>query len=106
MFSRFEDGTLPFLSILAIKHGFDTINRLNLNFDLISRHTFSLAQYVYRNLLIMHHSSGNPIAVLYHDTVFDNPAHQGGIVNFNLLRPNGNYIGYSEVINFLHYYNN
>ncbi|XP_018567860.1 molybdenum cofactor sulfurase 3 isoform X2 [Anoplophora glabripennis] len=97
MQERFEDGTLPFLSILAIKHGFDTINRLNLNFDLISQHTFSLAQYVYRNLLLMHHSNGNPVVVLYHDTVFSNRDHQGGIVNFNLLRPNGDFIGYSEV---------
>ncbi|CAH1987697.1 unnamed protein product [Acanthoscelides obtectus] len=95
---RFEDGTLPFLSILAVKHGFDTIRRLGLNFDLISKHVFSLAQYTYRNLITMHHSNGQPVAVLYHDTVFDNRSHQGAIVNFNLLRPNGEYIGYSEVL--------
>nr|CAH7761655.1 unnamed protein product [Callosobruchus chinensis] len=95
---RFEDGTLPFLSILAVKHGFDTINRLDLDFDLISKHVFSLAQYTYRNLVTMHHANGQPVAELYHDTVFDNRSHQGGIVNFNLLRPTGEYIGYSEVL--------
>nr|CAI5836654.1 unnamed protein product [Callosobruchus analis] len=95
---RFEDGTLPFLSILAVKHGFDTIKRLDLSFDLISKHVFNLAQYTYRNLITMHHGNGQPVAELYHDTVFDNRSHQGGIVNFNLLRPNGEYIGYSEVL--------
>ncbi|KAJ8919115.1 hypothetical protein NQ315_012100, partial [Exocentrus adspersus] len=98
MQDRFEDGTLPFLSILAIKHGFDTINRLNLSFDIISQHTYSLAQYFYRNLLVLHHFNGNPIAILYHDTVFENRQHQGGIVNFNLLRPNGDFIGFAEVL--------
>ncbi|VEN56244.1 unnamed protein product [Callosobruchus maculatus] len=98
LYERFEDGTLPFLSILAVKHGFDTINRLDLSFDLISKHVFSLAQYTYRNLIMMHHANGQPVAELYHDTVFDNRSHQGGIVNFNLLRPNGEYIGYSEVL--------
>lgn len=96
-FYRFEDGTVPFLSILAIKHGFDTINRLNLNFDIISQHTFSLAQYVYRNLSVMHHFNAKPAVILYHDTIFENREHQGGIINFNLLRPNGDFIGYSEV---------
>ena len=26
--SRFEDGTLPFLDIIALRHGFDTLERL------------------------------------------------------------------------------
>ena len=27
-FSRFEDGTLPYLEILAVKHGFDSFKEL------------------------------------------------------------------------------
>lgn len=65
---------------------------------LISKHTFLLAKYVHHNLLLMHHFNENPVAILYHDTNFENDECQGGIVNFNLLRPNGKYIGYSEVI--------
>ncbi|XP_050504607.1 molybdenum cofactor sulfurase 3 isoform X2 [Diabrotica virgifera virgifera] len=95
---RFEDGTLPFLSILALKYGFDTIKRLNLSFDLISEHTFSLAQYVYKRLLTLHHSNGAPVAILYHDTTFVTSQHQGPIVNFNLVRCNGEHVGYSEVL--------
>lgn len=66
--------------------------------QLISLHTFSLAKYVHHCLVSMHHSNGNPVAILHHDTTFENVEHQGGIVNFNLLRDNGEYIGYSEVI--------
>ncbi|XP_074035485.1 molybdenum cofactor sulfurase isoform X2 [Leptinotarsa decemlineata] len=95
---QFEDGTLSFLSILSIKHGFDTIRRLKLNFDIISKHTFSLARYVYRNLISLHHSNGKPVSILYHDTTFEDPNFQGGKVNFTLLRPNGEHVGYSEVL--------
>ncbi|KAG5864065.1 hypothetical protein JTB14_012991 [Gonioctena quinquepunctata] len=95
---RFEDGTLPFLSIVSVKHGFDTIKRVGLNFDTISKHTFSLAQYVYRHFLTLHHSNGNPAVLLYHDTTFEDPIFQGGKINFTLLRENGDHIGYSEVL--------
>lgn len=63
----------------------------------ISRHTFALAQYVYRSLLMLHHGNGNPVTILYHDTNFEDIKYQGGIVNFNLLRSTGEYVGYSEV---------
>lgn len=96
-FCRFEDGTLPFLSILALRHGFETLKRFSLDFNLISRHTFNLAQYVYRYLLRLHHTNGSPVAMMYHDTDFEDRNLQGGIVNFNLLRMNGEYVGYAEV---------
>ncbi|EEZ98196.1 molybdenum cofactor sulfurase 1 [Tribolium castaneum] len=102
---RFEDGTVPFLSILALKAGFNTLKRLDLSFETISRHTFSLAQYVYRNLLCLHHSNGKPAVVLYHNTTFENPQDQGPIVNFNILRDNGEYVGYAEVSHFANLYN-
>ncbi|CAH1186804.1 unnamed protein product [Phyllotreta striolata] len=95
---RFEDGTIPFLGVLSLKHGFDTLTRLKLTFTDISKHTFNLARYVYRSLLSLHHSNGRPVAVLFHDTTFENPEHQGHIVNFNLLRENGEHVGYSEVL--------
>lgn len=98
LYKRFEDGTVAFLSILALREGIETHKRLNLNMDLISKHVFNLAKFVYNEMFKMHHSNGNPVAVLYHDTMFDNVEHQGGIVNFNLLRDDGEYVGYSEVL--------
>lgn len=97
LYFSFEDGTLPFLSIIALRHGFATLERLNLKFELISKHTFELAKYVYRSLTTYHHSNGKPLAILYHDTDFSNEENQGAIVNFNLLRNTGEYIGYAEV---------
>lgn len=97
LFCRFEDGTLSYLSIAAVKYGFSTLERLKLNFELVACHTFELAKYVYRNLITFHHFNGKPVAVIYNDTQFGDVQLQGGIVNFNLLRSDGEYIGYSEV---------
>ncbi|XP_019623568.1 PREDICTED: molybdenum cofactor sulfurase-like isoform X2 [Branchiostoma belcheri] len=93
---RFEDGTLPFLDIIALRHGFDTLENLT-GMQYVSQHTFSLAQYVYLQLTSLKHHNGQPAAVVYTDTQFDDITTQGGIVNFNLLRANGNFVGYSEV---------
>ncbi|CAH1176408.1 unnamed protein product [Phaedon cochleariae] len=101
---RFEDGTLPFLSVLAVKQGFETLKRLNLNFDSISQHTFSLARYVYRKLCTLHHGNEKPAVILYHETKFENRDIQGGIVNFNLIRSNGSYIGFTEVLHMANLY--
>ncbi|KAI8495554.1 hypothetical protein Bbelb_265260 [Branchiostoma belcheri] len=94
---RFEDGTLPFLDIIALRHGFDTLENLTGGMQYISQHTFSLAQYVYLQLTSLKHHNGQPVTVVYTDTQFDDITTQGGIVNFNLLRANGNFVGYSEV---------
>ena len=94
---RLEDGTIPFLDILALKHGFQTLSRLAGPMTLVSQHTFSLARYVHGKLSDMKHSNGTPVCVLYCDGDFMDPSKQGGIVNFNLLRPNGDFVGYSEV---------
>ncbi|XP_060524505.1 molybdenum cofactor sulfurase 3 isoform X2 [Cylas formicarius] len=95
---RFEDGTLPFLSIISVRHGFDTLKRLNLTFDVISQHTFHLARYLYFQLVSLHHCNGAPVAKLYHETGFEDRSYQGGIVNFNLRRPSGHIVGYAEVL--------
>lgn len=69
--------------------------------EIIAKHTFELARYVYRNLITLHHFNGKPVAVVYNDTQFSDVKYQGGIVNFNLLRSDGEYVGYSEVITFI-----
>nr|CAD7200113.1 unnamed protein product [Timema douglasi] len=101
---RFEDGTLPFLSILALRHGFDTLKQLCGSMEDIAMHTFSLAQSLFLNLISLHHSNGAPAVVLYTDTDYQNIDTQGGIVNFNLLRANGEYVGFVEVLNMANLY--
>lgn len=95
---------MSFLSIIALKAGFATLARLNLNMDLISQHTFLLAQYVFRNLLCMHHQNGRPAVILYHTSLFEDRRDQGAIINFNVARENGEFIGYSEVLHFANLY--
>ena len=43
---RFEDGTMPFLEILSLRHGFAALNRLGRSMESIQLHTFTLAKSV------------------------------------------------------------
>ncbi|XP_078038329.1 molybdenum cofactor sulfurase [Augochlora pura] len=97
LYQRFEDGTVPFLSIASLRHGLDTL--MSLTMPKISRHVFSLAQFLHNALLRLHHGNGKPVVKLYTDTAYENCDLQGGIVAFNLIRSNGEYVGYTEVLN-------
>ena len=94
---RFEDGTLPFLDIIALQHGFDVLHALTGGMVNITEHTFSLAQYVHHKMSDLKHANGRLLCELYCDTGFDDVTLQGPIISFNLLRSSGDYIGYSEV---------
>lgn len=93
--TRFEDGTLPFLNIMAIKYGFEVLSDFGM--DAIKMHTWSLMDYGYEQLKQLVHKNGQHLVEFYgrHDT--HNPDLQGPILNFNLHKPNGSYYGYFEV---------
>lgn len=97
IFFRFEDGTLPFLDIIALNHAFDAFEKLTGSMNAVLNHTFSLALYTYNNMCAMKHVSGKPLCKIYCKTGFKDVTAQGPIINFNLLRTNGTFIGYSEV---------
>ncbi|XP_050305303.1 molybdenum cofactor sulfurase 3 [Anthonomus grandis grandis] len=101
---RYEDGTISFLSILSLKHGFDTFKRLNLTPQLISLHIYNLAKYTYESLRELHHFNGESVAVLYPENGFKCAEDHGGIVNFNLKRSDGSFVGYSEVMQIANLY--
>lgn len=88
---------MPFLSIASLQHGFDVLSKLTM--DKISAHVFSLAKILHRSLLTLHHRNGTPVAKLYADSDYEDRNSQGGIVTFNLIRSNGEYVGYMEVVN-------
>lgn len=94
---RFEDGTVPFLSIVALEHGLNTFHRLNLSMGLISRHVFELAKYTVTRLKALKHWNRTQVVEIYSDTQYDEITTQGGIINFNLKRANHQYIGFIEV---------
>ncbi|XP_065222497.1 molybdenum cofactor sulfurase 3 [Planococcus citri] len=102
---RCEDGTINYQAVLSLRHGFDTMYRIGGSMDQISKYTFSLTRYLHRRLTTLHHSNGKPVVVLYRDTDYSESSVQGNIVNFNLLRSNGEYIGYAEVLNIANLHN-
>lgn len=95
---RYEDGTVSFLDILALKYGFESLQQFRLTMSIISKHTFTLSSHVYNTMVSMIHDNGSPLCLLYHTRdSFTDINKQGGIVTFNLLRKDGSVIGYSEV---------
>ncbi|KYN39636.1 Molybdenum cofactor sulfurase [Trachymyrmex septentrionalis] len=97
LYERFEDGTVPFLSIVSLQYGFEILSKLTM--DQISKHVFSLAKTLHHSLLTLHHCNGKPVVKLYSDSDYEDRSSQGGIVAFNVVRSNGEYVGYMEVLN-------
>ncbi|CAK9157769.1 unnamed protein product [Ilex paraguariensis] len=92
----FEDGTLSFLSIASIHHGFKILNTLTIS--AISRHTASLATYVRSMLSSLTYENGDSICTLYGVPKSKLLCKEmGPIVSFNLTRPDGSWFGYREV---------
>ncbi|KAL0912300.1 hypothetical protein M5K25_018264 [Dendrobium thyrsiflorum] len=92
----FEDGTVSFLDIASIRHGFHIINRLTMLS--IARHTASLATYTRNKMLELKHGNGLKLCILYGRTVEKaNPSNVGPTITFNLKRSDGSWFGYREV---------
>ncbi|KAA8527170.1 hypothetical protein F0562_008601 [Nyssa sinensis] len=92
----FEDGTISFLSIASIHHGFKILNTLTVS--AISRHTASLAAYIRNTMLALRHENGYGVCTLYGMHNSKVPCDKlGPIVSFNLKRPDGSWFGYREV---------
>ncbi|XP_069709090.1 molybdenum cofactor sulfurase [Phaenicophaeus curvirostris] len=102
---RFEDGTVSFLDIIALKHGFDVLEKLTGGMEKIKQHTFALAHYTYNVLSTLKYANGAPVVRIYSDTDFSNPDLQGPIINFNVLNENGEAIGFSQVDKMASLYN-
>ncbi|XP_061413417.1 molybdenum cofactor sulfurase isoform X1 [Lethenteron reissneri] len=94
---RFEDGTVSFLDIVALRHGFDTLEGLTGGMERVMRHAFSLARHSHHALASLHHGNGRPAVRLYGATDYEDPSTQGAIISFNVLGPDGDIVGYSQV---------
>ena len=55
------------------------------------------SRYVHSSLSHLHHFNGRLVCTLYSHGDFTDHSEQGPIVNFNLVRPDGRVVGYSEV---------
>ncbi|KAM7385938.1 hypothetical protein PAMP_001978 [Pampus punctatissimus] len=102
---RFEDGTVSFLDIIALNHGFEALYKITGGMHNIQQHTFGLARYTYMLLSSLCHGNRRPVAQIYTEGQFESPSTQGAILNFNLMDAHGQIIGYSQVDTMASLYN-
>ncbi|KAM7349739.1 molybdenum cofactor sulfurase [Cochliomyia hominivorax] len=101
--SRFEDGTLSFLSIANLLEGFNTLERLipakegKNTMQRISKHVYLLAKYGYEQLSILRHANGKPLMKFYNHNGYEDSKYQGGVITFNILHDDGAFVGFAEV---------
>ncbi|RHY97414.1 hypothetical protein DYB37_000398 [Aphanomyces astaci] len=89
---RFEDGTLPYLSILACTSGLQSLR--NLTMPAIQRHVAALTTYAWRALTALRHANGAHVCTIYGTHHRDPNA--GSIIACNFSTPDGAWVGYSE----------
>lgn len=90
---RFEDGTVSFLGIAALKHGFRALKKVG-GPEAIERHTAALTQYLDRRLRALRHTNGAPLLIVYGDPATADTSDgehrkKGPVVNFNVLEDDG-----------------
>jgi molybdenum cofactor sulfurtransferase len=93
---RLEDGTVNFLDVVALKHGFAQIESLG-GIKAVQAHVASLTEWLYARLAGLKHSNGAPVVAVFgkHGRP-DSRQVQGGIVNFEVLRPDGRVFSYKK----------
>ena len=91
---RLEDGTVNFLDIIALKHGFALIEKLG-GMRAVQAHVAALTEWGYAQLAALRHSNGAPLLQLFgkHGAP-DARRVQGGIFNFEVLAPDGSVLSY------------
>jgi len=115
---RLEEGTVSFLDAAALKHGFAALERVG-GMRAVRAHVAALTGWLYRELSGMRHSNGAPMVKLFgkHDAAFGEGESesesagggagagesggeggvQGGVFNFQALRPDGRVFSYRTV---------
>jgi molybdenum cofactor sulfurtransferase len=94
--ARFEDGTVPFLSIVAVHEGMKVLKELGMGN--ISMHTWTVTRELFIRLNGLRHANGRPAIRIYGDHAKNDPTKQGSIVTLNFLTDQGAFVGYNEVM--------
>lgn len=100
---RFEDGTLNFLDIVALDLAFDSMREIYGSYSTISPHVTALHKLLYQSMVSLNHYNGASLCDIYIESTdsgsdfVGNPSMFGPILNFNLKRSNGQWIGYGDV---------
>ena len=90
-----EDGSPSFLSILAAAQGLEMLRALDMR--AISLHTWSLRDYLAHALTRLRHGNHSPLVELYGPPPGASVEVVGSICAFNLKRPDGRYVEYTQV---------
>ncbi|ORX80749.1 PLP-dependent transferase [Basidiobolus meristosporus CBS 931.73] len=95
---KYEDGTINFLDIIALDHAFDVAEELYGDYSHITQHVNSLVAYMYLQMSALKHWNGSPVCAIFcNGDHYGDPTKQGPIINFNLMRPSGDWVGYTEI---------
>eukprot|EP00892_Ulva_mutabilis_P009776 jgi/Ulvmu1/7170/UM034_0078.1 len=94
---KLEDGTVAFLDIIALEHMFAFTEGLG-GVNAIQAHVHALTRHLFTRLDGLRHSNGAPLVQIFGKHRHPAPeAVQGGIVNFEVLAPDGAVRSYREV---------
>ena len=94
---KFEDGTVPFLSIVALREGIKKYNELGI--ENIHKHSWAVTRELYARLARLRHSTtGRPAVKIYGNHMRNDPSKQGAILTVNFLNETGGFVGYNEVM--------
>ncbi|KAL6774590.1 hypothetical protein ACKKBG_A25570 [Auxenochlorella protothecoides x Auxenochlorella symbiontica] len=89
-----EDGTLPFLDIVALQYGLDAFERLG-GIHAIKRHVGTLAAHLYDRVRGLRHSNGAPLLRVFGKHEDPRRAEvQAATLNFEILTPRGGIYSY------------
>lgn len=93
---RFEDGSLPFLSIASIESDF-TLFLNDLKSSRISSHISSLIEYLFGQLNELRHSNGSPLVKIYTNQDQKQLQRQS-IISFNVLDIKADIIPWKQIV--------
>lgn len=93
---RFEDGSLPFLSIASINYDFNVFYN-DLKLSRISDHISSLIDYLYGELTELRYLNGSPLVTIYTNQD-QKQLQKQSIITFNVLDQKADIIPYQKVI--------
>jgi len=90
--AAFEDGTINYLNIPAIKTGLQHLDKVGI--ETISERVHCLTGWLIENLLALKHSNGKPMVRIYGPA---NTKNRGGTVTLNFYGPDGHLLDYRRV---------
>jgi molybdenum cofactor sulfurtransferase len=103
--ARYEHGTLPFLSIIALDHAMNTHYRLYGSHSNVSKHAAFVAGFARDQLSALCHANGQPLVRLHHSFHIPpgssvlglTPEDPGPVIGLSLFEPHGSLIGHNHV---------